>query len=220
MKQFFPCMCCYLLVGSLLPWFSGCGNATNQPNSYAIEKSNTREPAQRKKKAVGAEDLKLHIANLQNAIKQNDTAKASAITKSLFPSEADLKIAITDKDAIQKILKMHSRFLKGDDQDLARLLAVDPDQTEISIHGATGKQLANARQSKGSPRKKEAKSQSAVRQFPGGAIHFAKAVLQPELTYYEVELKAKGKKYGMVFHLFYHNGTEWKMLGPIWRALK
>ncbi len=45
-------------------------------------------------------------------------------------------------------------------------------------------------------------------------------VLRPGVKFYEVEFVAPGSDSGMKFHMFYWDGSAWKMLGPAWRALK
>jgi hypothetical protein len=45
-------------------------------------------------------------------------------------------------------------------------------------------------------------------------------VLRPGLTFYQVEFLEPGKDDGMKYHLFYWDGEQWTMLGPIWRVLK
>jgi hypothetical protein len=40
------------------------------------------------------------------------------------------------------------------------------------------------------------------------------------MTFYEVELLEPGKEYGMKYHLFFWDGKQWTMLGPVWRELQ
>jgi hypothetical protein len=40
------------------------------------------------------------------------------------------------------------------------------------------------------------------------------------MTFYEVEFVPPGKDLGMKFHLFYWDGSQWTMLGPVWRVIK
>jgi hypothetical protein len=44
--------------------------------------------------------------------------------------------------------------------------------------------------------------------------------LRPGVTFYEVEFLEPGKDAGMKYHLFYWDGKQWSMLGPVWRALE
>jgi hypothetical protein len=55
--------------------------------------------------------------------------------------------------------------------------------------------------------------------FPGGAVKLAGQILRPGMTFYEVEFLEPGKDSGMKYHLFYWDGKQWTMLGPLWRAL-
>lgn len=45
-------------------------------------------------------------------------------------------------------------------------------------------------------------------------------MLKPGLTFYEVEVTEPGKQMGTKFHMFFWDGSAWKMLGPAWRAFK
>ena len=40
------------------------------------------------------------------------------------------------------------------------------------------------------------------------------------MTFYEVEFLEPGKDAGMKYHLFYWDGKQWSMLGPVWRTLE
>jgi hypothetical protein len=40
------------------------------------------------------------------------------------------------------------------------------------------------------------------------------------MTFYEIELVEPGNDAGMKYHLFFHDGKNWKMLGPVWRVLR
>jgi hypothetical protein len=40
------------------------------------------------------------------------------------------------------------------------------------------------------------------------------------MTFYEVGFLEPGKDYGVKYHLFYWDGRQWTMLGPLWRALQ
>jgi hypothetical protein len=44
-------------------------------------------------------------------------------------------------------------------------------------------------------------------------------MLRPRMTFYEVELVKPGETAGMVYHLFFWDGAQWTMLGPVWRMI-
>jgi hypothetical protein len=48
----------------------------------------------------------------------------------------------------------------------------------------------------------------------------AEQILRPGMTFYEVEFLEPGKEYGVKYHLFFWDGKQWTMLGPVWRALQ
>ena len=60
----------------------------------------------------------------------------------------------------------------------------------------------------------------AFNEFPGGAKDVADKALQPGTTYYEVEVAEPGKDIGTKVHMFFWDGQQWRMLGPIWRAFR
>src|SRR5690606_12788649 len=135
---------------------------------------------------------------LQAAIRAEDTATAAALTKALFPDDASLAKAIKDTTAIPKVAAMHAQFSSAPDADIARMFATDPSRTEILVHGATTEEIAAY-----------ADGSVAYNEFPGGAQKAAQSILQPNLTFYELELLELGKDQGMKYHLFYHDGENW-----------
>jgi hypothetical protein len=159
-----------------------------------------------------ADDLKKQIATLQAAIAEGKTDEAAKLTSAFFPNEARLKKGLADNvpaDAITKALGLYASLPKEPAQ-LAKVMAGKPGQTEIQVHGATTEEIA-----------KHADGSVAFKEFPGSAKDLAsKGILRPGLTYYAVELLEPGKDAGMKFHLFYHDGTAWTTLGPLWRVLK
>jgi hypothetical protein len=155
-----------------------------------------------------AEDLKKHMAALQAALAGGKVDEAAKITGALLPDNARLKKALAD-DSIAKAEAFYARLPKAPEQ-LGKLLAVPAARTEIQVHGATTEEIA-----------KYAEGSTAHKEFPGAIKDLAaKGVLRPGITFYEVEFLEPGKDLGTKFHLFYHDGTAWTMLGPIWNALK
>ena len=129
-----------------------------------------------------------------------------ALFQSLMPDERRLRLALKDDleaGALEKILEQHKRFAAvPDDFTLGR-----PEQTEVQVHGATTDQIKAYRE-----------GTIAFAEFPGGARQMAERVLRPGMTFYEVEFLEPGQTSGITYHLFYWDGQQWTMLGPIWRV--
>lgn len=155
-----------------------------------------------------AEDLKKHMAALQAAIAGGKTDEAAKMTSALLPDNARLKKALAD-GSVAKAEAFYAGLPKAPEQ-LARLLAVPAARTEIQVHASTTEDIATY-----------AKDSVAFKEFPGAIKDLAAAgILRPGVTFYEVEFLEPGKDLGTKFHLFYHDGTTWTMLGPVWNALK
>ncbi len=194
------------LIGifSLL-FLPGCKDNSSTKNNTVNEKSTGENDCSLNIVPADKNGLKLLFTELQEAIWSDDTETALVITKSLFPDETSLRKVVKDPEAIKNVKEMHSKFCNEPDQKLAGLFRADPENTEILVFPATTEEIAGeiGRGSK----------------FPGGAVNLAKTVLQPNVTFYEVKLVKPGETLGMAYHLFYHDGKNWKMLGPAWRVL-
>lgn len=145
-------------------------------------------------------------------IKTSDVKTAASLTRSLFPDEARLRKGLRDDidaEIVKKISAMQARFSKAPDEAIARMLSGKPHQTEVQAHGATTEQIAA-----------NEKGSIVFKEFPGGAVSAANKFLRPKVTFYEVEWVAPGETRGMKYHLFYWDGSQWSMLGPVWRALR
>lgn len=155
-----------------------------------------------------AEGLKGLLSDLTQARSANDVAKAARLTKGLLPDEARVKKGLAASASaadVQKVLDFHKPFRAADEAQLAGLLNPgNPKRTEIQVHGATGAEIA-------------ANQGIVAAEFPGGAVSAAKSgLLRQDLTYYEVEFVEPGQDKGMKFHLFFHDGSGWAMLGKVW----
>lgn len=153
--------------------------------------------------AAGLEAL---MTELQGAIRAGDDATASALTTNLFPSTDSIRGALRDGAAgsADGIAAMLAGFQDG--ANMATLFATEPARTQVLVHGATTEEIRTAR----SP---------AAQEFPGGAVELAGSTLREGMTFYEVECVEPGEDTGMKYHLFFHDGEGWRMLGPAWRAL-
>ncbi len=154
-------------------------------------------------------DLMSHMKDLRAAAKAGDTKKASNLTMLLLPDDDDLRMALRENtnSEFKKIAELHRHFIPKTDFAAANMFGDRPEQSEIQIHGLTTESLAR-------------KGTSATHQeFPSSIPKLAKTVLRPKMKYYEVEFLEPGQNVGTKYHLFFHNGKNWKMLGPIWRVL-
>lgn len=93
------------------------------------------------------------------------------------------------------------------ERDVVKL--AKPEQKNVQVHAAKTEDIIKYRE-----------GSVAFKEFPGGAKKAAEAVLRPGMTFYEVEFLEPGKDAGMKYHLFYWDGKQWSMLGPVWRVLE
>jgi hypothetical protein len=149
------------------------------------------------------------LATIVAAADAGDTKKAAALTRGLIPDEAAFRKAFAadvPPAFLARLLKTVMR-VPADDAALAGAIhRGDPSQTEIKVHGATPEEI------------REGKTPAAG-EFPGG-VKDNVALLRPGLRFYEAELVAPGEQFGMKYHLFFWDGSQWRMLGPIWRSLE
>ncbi len=158
-----------------------------------------------------AADLKKVITDLQGVIAAGKTEEAAKLTGALIPDTASLKKGLGDKVSAEVIGKIEGIYatLPKEPAARAKVLAAKPGYTEIQVHGSTTEELA-----------KYEKDSVAYKEFPGATKTLATdGILRPGTTYFEVEILEPGKDAGMKYHLFFHDGTAWKMLGPIWRVI-
>jgi hypothetical protein len=156
-----------------------------------------------------ADDLKKHIGTLQAALTAGKTEEAAKITEALIPSQERLKKALSDRVPADVITKFEGLYkaIPREPAQLSKVLAGKPGQTEIQVHAATTEEIA-----------KYAPGSVAANEFPEATKVLAeKGVLRPGVTFYEVEFLEPGKELGTKYHLFYHDGAAWTILGPIWR---
>lgn len=153
------------------------------------------------------ENLKAFCEKLQQATVKKDVKTINTLGFGLMPDEARLKAGLRDdvsSDDIKKIASMHAKFKDGAQGNAARLFNIKPEQTEVMLHSGTTEDLVGKK--------------PASNNFPGGALEVAGKWLKPGVTYYQVGFVKPGEKLGMKFHLFYWDGQQWSMLGPLWRA--
>jgi hypothetical protein len=160
------------------------------------------------KQADTSDNLKGLLETIVKSGESGDTKKAGALTGNLIADEAALKKAFKDDagDALKKVAEANKKFLSEPEKLGGLLKRGAADRTEVQVHGATTEEIASGA--------------ASAKEFPGGAVDAAKAVLRPAMKFYEVEFVKPGEDTGMKYHMFFWDGAHWKMLGPVWRALK
>ncbi len=156
------------------------------------------------------DNLKALLETIQRTIHvQKNAAGGAAMFRALIPDEARLRKALktgVDPAIVQQALQFYQQITPADEQAGA---LVKPTQTIVRIHGATTEEIARYQE-----------GTIASQEFPGGAKRLAERILRPGMTFYEAEYLEPGRDRGMKYHLFFWSGTQWSMLGPIWRALE
>lgn len=157
------------------------------------------------------ENLKALLETIHHLIHvKKDAKSAAALFVSLCPNEERARKALrgdAPPETLQKILDMYKQIGLPTTVDVNQL--VRPEQTIVKVYGATTEEIA-----------RNAKESVVFAEFPGGAVRLAGQILRPGMTFYEIEFLEPGKEYGVKYHLFYWDGKQWTMLGPIWRALQ
>lgn len=149
------------------------------------------------------------LDTIAKSAEAGDAKKAGALTRGLIPDEAAYRKAFKPEvpPAVLGKLVAAVAQLPADDAQLAGLIhRGDPSQTQINVHGATPEEIRDG-------------STPAAGEFPGGVKENA-GLLRPGLRFYEAEFVAPGEDLGMKYHLFFWDGSRWRMLGPIWRSLE
>lgn len=158
------------------------------------------------------DNLKGLLDTIMKSSESGDHKKAAALIRGIFTDKASLSKALKD-DApaafVDEVLSQNKQ-IPTDDAELAGLFKRGgADRTEIEVTGATTEEIAEYKD-----------GSAAYREFPGGTRKLAAQVLRPGVKFYEVEFHAPGADSGMKFHMFFWDGSAWRMLGPAWRALK
>jgi plasmid stability protein len=159
----------------------------------------------------GVDGIKALFTASAEACTSQAYARGRAITLALRPDRADLKKALTDDvapDFVEKLVAMYGQ-LPPTDEKIACVFTPGEGRTEIKPYAATTEQL-----------RAYAEGTPAYQEFPGGARTLAQQFLRPGVTFYEVAVTRPGERDGMKYHLFFWNGSGWKMLGPAWRVLR
>ena len=157
------------------------------------------------------ENLRALFSSIHQAVyARKDPKQAAALMQSVMPDEARVKKALRDDvdvTAFQRIVSIHKNMGPVSEREVAALAT--PEQRNVQVHGSTTEDIIENQQ-----------GSVAWKEFPGGARKAAEQVLRPGMTFYEVEFVEPGKGAGPKYHLFYWDGKQWSMLGPIWRVLE
>ena len=136
--------------------------------------------------------------------------QAWGLFRTLGPDERRLRRALRDDvapDVLGKVIEFHKGFEKGWEGQLAKLAG--PEQTVVKVRGATTEEI-----------RQNQEGSIAYENFPGGARQMAERILRPGVTFYEAEFLEPGQPRGIKYHLFYWDGEQWSMLGPVWRVIQ
>ncbi len=157
------------------------------------------------------ENLKALLETIHQLIYiKKDSRSAVTHFDSLFPNEARARKALRSdvaSETLQKILDMYKGFGSMGETNINQLAGAD--QKLVRVHGATTDEIA-----------RNARDSVVFAEFPGGAVRIAKDILREGMIFYEAEFLEPGKENGVKYHLFYWDGMQWTMLGPVWRALR
>jgi hypothetical protein len=197
-----------------LACLAGCGKSEDSGGTSGSTSGGGGSPATAAlyEQNNSPENLSGLLDTIMKSAEGGDSKKAATLLRGLFPDRAALQKAVRD-DApagfVDECLKQNESIPTGDAELAALFKRGGPDRTEVKAYGATTEEI------------REYKDGSVpFKEFPGGTRKLAEQVLRPGMTFYEVEFTAPGEDSGMKFHMFYWDGSAWRMLGPAWRALR
>jgi hypothetical protein len=200
-------MACLL---SLTALSCGCSKDSTKDREQSVQDDNAVTTSGRFVQKNTKANLIALFKRLHAFRKAKNDAEAARLIYSLLPDKTrikkGLKAGISDK-IVDTIAAMFEKFGSLSESQMARLIHMRPEQTEIRAHGATTEQIAANK-----------RGTVVFEEFPGGAVKAAKYILRPKTKFYEVEFVRAGEKSGMKYHLFFWDGKHWTMLGPVWRA--
>jgi hypothetical protein len=159
-----------------------------------------------------ADNLKGLLDAIMKASEGGDTKRAAALVRGIMVDKASLAKAVKDDAPAsfsEETLSQAGSIPQEDEKVAGLFKRGGADRTEIQAYGATTEEIAEY-----------ANGSVPFKEFPGGAKKLAEQVLRPGVKFYEVEFVKPGEDMGMKFHMFFWDGSSWKMLGPAWRALK
>ncbi|KAF0246965.1 MAG: hypothetical protein FD180_188 [Planctomycetota bacterium] len=200
-----------LLFFSTLVCLTGCGKSEDS-GSGGSSGGGGSSPPPLYAQNDSADNLKGLLDTIMKSSEAGEHKKAATLIRALLPDKAGLAKALKD-DApaafIDECVKQNQSIPADDAQVSGLFKRGGPDRTQIEAHGATTEEIAAYKD-----------GSVPFKEFPGGAKKLAEQVLRAGVKFYEVEFVAPGEDSGMKFHMFYYDGSGWRMLGPAWRALK
>lgn len=157
------------------------------------------------------DNLKGLLDTIVKSAGAGDVKKAAALTRGLLVDRDTVFKALKDDaptETVDRALTL-SRTAPSEDATVAKAFSRGNDKrTEITVHGATTEEIAASRPG------------PVAKNFPGGAKTLAQqGTLRPGVTFYEVNFTEPGRTSGMQYHLFFWDGSQWRMLGPVWRSI-
>lgn len=173
---------------------AGCGKSDNAGATALYKQENTPD------------NLKGLLEAIVKAQESADLPTAAALTRSLVVDGDTLK-KLFKEDAPEAFMKEQAERLKRyptAEAELSSLIRrTNPQRSQTNVHAATSEEIV-------------AKETTAAKEFEAVPKDFAER-LRPGLTFYEVEFVEPGKEAGRKYHLFWWDGSRWRMLGPNWR---
>jgi hypothetical protein len=158
------------------------------------------------------DNLKALVEEILKAQESGDLERAAALTNNLVFDDA-LLVKIFKADAPKAFLTKQKLQLKrypSIQSELANLIQrKKPARTQVNIHGATTEEIQAAVGG-------DAAATEAAKEFLLMPKDFADN-LRPGMKFYELELVEPGKSGGTKYHMFFWDGSRWRMLGPAWR---
>jgi hypothetical protein len=157
------------------------------------------------------ENLKMFLELIHQTIHiKKDLKQAVVLYRSLIPDQDRVKKAFRDNvgpEVIEKIMAMHKEFGPINEAAISQLASEE--QKVVAVHGATTEEIALYKE-----------DSVPFYKFPGGTKQVAQQLLGPNMMFFEAEFLRPGSRAGIKYHLFYWDGKQWTMLGPVWRALR
>jgi hypothetical protein len=146
----------------------------------------------------------------QTIYTKKDLKLAVVLYRSLIPDQDRIKKALKDNvgpEVIEKIMSMHKGFGVPNEANIGEIARAE--QTVLEVYGAATEEIALYKE-----------DSVPFYKFPGGTKQVAEQFLRANMMFYEAAFLKPGARSGIKYHLFYWDGKQWTMLGPVWRALR
>jgi hypothetical protein len=173
------------------------------------ESSKTVQPT--KVGETRAENLEKLMRRLQSAVLEGEEDEAIELARNLFPSQGTLSMtcsAESDPESYRLISRWLEEVKPRNPRNYLKLYPFREWQSEVIVTSMTGSELASV---SGKPDG-----------FHEDAAKLARAgVLRVDQEFYSVDFRYPEDEVGQRYEVFVWDPgrKEWKMLGPIWRAL-